>query len=63
MSSELYSEISNQLRDIEGKIKEAKDIITTARIAGEDVSALESQLREVEKRASSWKAALRAKGY
>lgn len=63
MSADVYGKIAEQLRDVEGKIKIARDYISTARIAGEDTNALEAQVRELEKRALGWKSALRAKGY
>lgn len=63
MSAEFYAKVSMEIQQIEPKIKQVKDMINVARAAGEDVNALQAQLGTLETKVSSWRSALRAKGY
>jgi predicted nuclease of restriction endonuclease-like RecB superfamily len=63
VGNEILDRIAQDLKEIRRAIREARELIEFAKQAGEDVTDLEAQLRELEKRKARWERALEAQGY
>ena len=60
--SEVLIGIAKDVKDITARIAEAKDLIGAMKEAGEDVSKLQTDLRDQEIRKQRWERMLEARG-
>ena len=58
----LLQQIASDLRELKPRIERQKMLLGVARAAGEDTSALESSLRQLEAKIAKWENALAGAG-
>jgi len=63
MSDDVLDQIAEDIKNLKPKLDRARDLIEAAREAGEDVTALQSQLNDLEMRKARWVRMLRRRGY
>jgi len=63
MAYDVFEDIAQDVADAQPYLDEAEKIIEVAREAGEDVTEMETSLRDTKSRIERWKRTLEARGY
>ncbi|MBW8036355.1 MAG: hypothetical protein FVQ79_12175 [Planctomycetes bacterium] len=62
MANEILKGIAEDMKEVDVAITEARDLVSAMKEAGEDVSALESDMRDLEIRKVKWDRMLKSRG-
>ena len=62
MANEILQGIAEDMKEVDVAITEARDLVSAMKEAGEDVSALESDMRDLEIRKVKWDRMLKSRG-
>ena len=63
MASEILRGIAADIKDVQVAIDEAEDLIAAMKEAGETVTEMEAELRDLKIRKTKWERMLTARGY
>ncbi len=62
MANEILKGIAEDMKEVETAITEARDLVSAMKEAGEDVSVMESDMRDLEIRKVKWDRMLKSRG-
>jgi uncharacterized protein YoxC len=63
MENELLHNINNQVKDVDTKISEGKELIKLLDEVGEDTNEFKNRFRELEKKTTKYRQALKSRGF
>lgn len=62
MNEEIYTKIAKDIKDVNGEIEKAKDLLKALRDVGKDTTVQERTLNELAREKVKWEKVLKSKG-
>jgi len=62
MPQEILTRVAEDIKDVDVRLVQARELVMAMKEAGEDVSSMETDMRQLETRRNKWARMLKARG-